>query len=186
MGTNFLPPDTNNPSGYFEDQDFLWINKGLIEAAGGTWYAPPERETIYSARGKFMKNLVKTVQRKQKAAGSGIWGWKDPRTCLTIDLYYPWLDYPRILRVKRNRTDIINSLQKINTNGNYNPESLCQIYEERITLFIHRVGADHIDLYYDRLVSRSLAGGEITKLAKFLGIPLRRFHDIYNVISFRK
>ena len=30
MGTNFLNEDYWNPYGYWEDKDFLWINKGIL------------------------------------------------------------------------------------------------------------------------------------------------------------
>src|SRR3972149_1538089 len=46
MGKEFLRPDNGNPGGYFEDLEFLNLNKTILTQAEGTWRKPPSKERI--------------------------------------------------------------------------------------------------------------------------------------------
>lgn len=109
MGEKLLIRGKGNPYGHWEDLEFLNLNKRILREAGGTWRYPPSPERILSVRRRFnpiIKSLVakKSVRKK--------WGWKDPRTCLTIPLYYPYLVSPRYIRIIRERASVIRSLQR--------------------------------------------------------------------------
>jgi len=73
MGDKFLPPDEFNLRGYFEDTDFLWINKGILESAGASWYAPPTVELILSRGEKFRRIAQKTIAEKRTKAERKSW-----------------------------------------------------------------------------------------------------------------
>ena len=80
-------PDSTNPLGHFEDKEFVTLNSQILKKAGGSWTNPPAKEKILIQKEYFLRKIESLIQ-KQK---SELWGWKDPRTCLTIELYLPYL-----------------------------------------------------------------------------------------------
>src|SRR3972149_6783295 len=72
MGKEFLRPDNGNPGGYFEDLEFLNLNKTVLTQAEGTWRKPPSKERISisgSKNKKYIKELVfKRMQNNNKLA----------------------------------------------------------------------------------------------------------------------
>ena len=74
MGNELLDSDGFNPNGYFEDKDFLWINKGIFENAHGIWYDPPSVHNIQVGGEKFHDIIHDTIEKKKRKAGRNFWG----------------------------------------------------------------------------------------------------------------
>ncbi|MEN9062999.1 hypothetical protein [Ponticoccus litoralis] len=68
-----------NPTGLQEAPSVLHMHEDLLNANGGCWHAPPDRVTwgkLHCAvRDLFIESRI----------GTGLWGFKDPRTLLVID-----------------------------------------------------------------------------------------------------
>lgn len=99
---HFRPrPLPENPRGFYEDYRFRRINDGILHRNGyevESWIVPPpisRDSVILLARRLFL--LFRCEQR------SAAWGWKDPRTCLTFDL---WASALRRLR-RLNETHVV-------------------------------------------------------------------------------
>ncbi|MBA7709205.1 hypothetical protein ES703_118117 [subsurface metagenome] len=69
---------------HFENMDFLRLNGRILKTAGGSWDNPPPEKKILALKKRFEPEIKKLVREK-----SGLWGWKDSRTTLTIKLYLP-------------------------------------------------------------------------------------------------
>lgn len=88
-GDFFPPPMKENPKGFFENRRFRTINDHALREAGYKVKAfnpdVPAWDYAYgsSIYGQ-MDNVVDHYHNKWEH-----WGWKDPRTCLTLR---PWLD----------------------------------------------------------------------------------------------
>lgn len=110
IGSNVLSPDSGNPNGYWEDTDFLYLNKWILAEAGGDWYNVPSEEEIIKVgnradvRGRI-KNLVNKKYEK-----NNLWGFKDPRTVLTIKVIRPHLKRHSFIVAFRNPNEIARSL----------------------------------------------------------------------------
>lgn len=85
MGERFSPgPARENPKGFYENREFRNINDRLLALRGYSVksFSPrillKDQEPDYKIR-KTMKPLISTYASRYKN-----WGWKDPRTCLTI------------------------------------------------------------------------------------------------------
>lgn len=88
MGDCLLGPAEDNPQGFFEDVDFVLMNEAILKAAGGSWDDPPSPGRIIRA-GKSMDGGIATlIDAKSRR---DCWGFKDPRTALTIGCYLPHL-----------------------------------------------------------------------------------------------
>ncbi len=68
-----------------ENQAFVSLNESILKNLGGTWSNPPSEENILGAE---VGNQVKSAIGKNKEK---FWGFKDPRTSLTIQHYLPYL-----------------------------------------------------------------------------------------------
>ena len=75
---------------HFEDDDFVQLNKKILEAAGGpgAWRNPPSEAAIEAAVQARKDEIVELLRRKKCAFR----GWKDPRQALTILNYLPYLE----------------------------------------------------------------------------------------------
>lgn len=91
MGDRLLPADRGNPAGYFEDVEFLALNRRILAAC-----TPPEaghRDWGWTERGSFdasflpaYRNAAAALVAERDRAGVA-WGFKDPRTSMLLDFW---------------------------------------------------------------------------------------------------
>ena len=134
MGDDLLGPGRGNKKGHFEDVDFLKMNERILFAAGGSWDNPPSEKAILEAGKANATGIQKLVEQKSKG---GSWGWKDPRTVLTIKCYIPFLNDPFFLVCLRDPEFIAESLKvRDGTSIEFGME-LAGIYNERLLAFLN-------------------------------------------------
>lgn len=129
MGKKLLGKSWTNPYGHFEDEDFMKLNVRILQSSGGSWDNPPVQNDICAQKSKFeveIKDLVRTKNRNH------FWGWKDPRTSLTMELYMPYLRKPHFIVVHRSEQCIVDSLQRRNKITEESAGELIKIYQSRI------------------------------------------------------
>lgn len=194
MGEEFLPPDEGNEGGYWEDTEWLGINKRILARAGGDWANPPHPKYITEER-VLSEHLVKAAVKKRERFP--VWGFKDPRTCLTAEFIHPFLPSPQYLIVNRAQVDIAQSLQKLhgsnkNIAGNMVPwPTIIEHYLERMREFTerHNSGKTHLNIGYLDLVSdQELAQKSILWIARWVGIKEEEIDLawIMKIIKFRR
>jgi hypothetical protein len=91
VGDDLLPPDQGNPRGYFEDREFLDLNRRILHAA--THDEPGHRDWGWTVSGffdqagadAFLPEARALVERRE--AEGRPWAFKDPRTTLLLDLW---------------------------------------------------------------------------------------------------
>jgi len=77
-----------NPTGGYENIEFESLNRKIITEAGGKWgigAIPIEEEKILEQEAKFQEEIRQVIENNKDT----LWGWKDPKTTLTIRLYMP-------------------------------------------------------------------------------------------------
>ena len=127
---------------HWEDMSFACMNEQILKAAGGSWKSPPDHQDIIRAGDDFKDVIQDLCRAKREGAereGRLFWGWKDPRTCLTFELYRPYLENCHLVPIFRDPTEVAMSLvraRKINTIewG----ERLARIYNRRIIDILSR------------------------------------------------
>ncbi|HEX7191343.1 MAG TPA: glycosyltransferase [Thermoanaerobaculia bacterium] len=92
MGDQLLPADRGNPNGYFEDLQFLDLNRRILAAC-----TPPEAEGYRdwgwtegeafdaSSLPAFRAEADELIAARDRAGDA--WGWKDPRTSVLLDFW---------------------------------------------------------------------------------------------------
>ena len=88
MGDRLMEASVHNPHGHFEDLDVYNLNRLILQDAGGDWARPPSPGAVAGAGKRLRDAIGEIVRRKERG---DLWGWKDPRTCLTASLYHPHL-----------------------------------------------------------------------------------------------
>lgn len=127
---------TFTPTTRYEDPAFVQINKAILKRAGGSWNKPPPEHAINAAgvhHEKDIKALIELRNAEAKKAGLRFWGWKDPRTTLTIRCYTRFLQRPHFVCVFRDPDDIAENLMK--KEGMSREEALMLIAEYNGRLF---------------------------------------------------
>lgn len=91
----------SNPKGSFEDRDFQKLNKEILyRVSKQTYWDLPSPREIREQEPATTSAIQELVDKKSR--GKSIWGWKDGRTVLTIELFLPYLRNPYFVTICRN------------------------------------------------------------------------------------
>jgi len=114
LGNNLKPPRKDNPRGFFEDLEFLAINKEIFRLnsnGGGGGHKPPKEIKVLPD-----KLITQMKQFIDKWPEDKIVGWKDPRTCFTLPVWKKVVspEEIKVVIVSRPFEEIAQSLEKRN------------------------------------------------------------------------
>ncbi|QTL99458.1 hypothetical protein GM661_16650 [Iocasia frigidifontis] len=167
MGDNLIGAMPSNPYGHYEDKEFVELNDRILHAAGGFWYNPPGREALLEKQNTFKDDILSLVQKINDS--SKYCGWKDPRTSLTIELFYPYLTAPKFIVCHRAAVQVANSLQKRSGIPLEVGINLKREYDVRLADFFTRnKDLPKIDLYYNDVLENTRE--RISSIVDFLVI----------------
>jgi hypothetical protein len=133
MGERLIGANASNKCGYWEDIDFVYINDKLLSTAGGSWDNPPTEKDILEA-GDLNKSLIHDfIESKERYP---LWGWKDPRTVLTIKCYMPYLSNPHFIACYRKPAEVAASLWQRDGMHLDKGLALAKVYNDRMEQFL--------------------------------------------------
>jgi hypothetical protein len=120
--------DGFNPEGYWENLHFQALNERLLNWSGADWdfpapYGPPPQIAAAKAR---------AAELVAELAGRGVWGWKDPRTSLTLPFWKDLLPGLRAVVCLRNPLEVADSLVRRNWHSRTFGLNLWLTYNRRI------------------------------------------------------
>jgi len=151
----------------YEDSAFRRINAKILHACGAMWRSPPDPNCVLSAIPQVQDNIETLLLTR-----TGLWGWKDPRTALTVELWHRFLPKPRYVVVKREISAIARSL--VSRGGGPALEEWYPLIREhysRIDQFIHAYSPTYFTVTYEDLVAKNKGTHDIiVSLAKFIGV----------------
>ena len=129
-----------NPKGSFEDKDFQRLNRDIfrmVEEAKSYWN-PPTLEQIMETRTRATPEIQRLVS--EKSAGKSVWGWKNPRAILTMELFMPYLTNPCFVTVFRNPLATAKSSVAHHRGGIelFQALKLVNFYTEEMLAFLER------------------------------------------------
>lgn len=93
LGTVEGRASQGNPKGNYENRAAMAINDAILRESGGVWFRPPERIISNGTDAQRIRQFSATLERGQPANFLR-WGWKDPRTLLTLDVWMAALERP--------------------------------------------------------------------------------------------
>ena len=128
---DLMPPAEENPEGFYEHLEFVRLNDEVLNVAGAGWDCPPaagfdwDDEALDPFRARA-RRLAAPLQERLP------WGWKDPRTSLTLPFWRSAFGPLRTIAVVRNPLEVVTSLHRRNAFSTALGLTLWQIYAERI------------------------------------------------------
>jgi hypothetical protein len=131
--SDFLPPAANNPLGFWESRSFLCLNDALLKYLGGKWRRPPRTQADGWENQPGLHRL-RNEARKLIACfdGRALWGWKDPRNCLTLPFWRKLLPELKVLVCVRNPLAVAESLWLRNEMPHADSFHLWHTYNRRV------------------------------------------------------
>ena len=107
LGERQLGPDNGNADGHFEDLEFLKMHEEVLASnnlpLSGLTDEHIDHFSIYEK--EKLKSIIKIKQQLYDQ-----WGWKDPRTCLFLDVYQELLPDACYLIILRDYQSVVSSL----------------------------------------------------------------------------
>ncbi len=107
IGEHLLEPGEGNVEGHFEDVEFLKIHEEILESNDfpltGYVYNREIDVSVYQL--EKLKSIIKVKNQLYEQ-----WGWKEPRTCLFLDLYRELLPDSKYLVIMRDYGSVVNSM----------------------------------------------------------------------------
>lgn len=178
LGDNLLGSDRFNVKGYFEDVDFLELQRGILQQCcrygkqgwadwGWTETEDFDRDILSNYIPQALE-LIKNRNDKNLP-----WGWKDPRTSLLLDFWRELLPEAKYLLVYRFPWDVSDSVLRINhPNFVQNPD-----YAMKAWVFYN----SHVLEFYRRYADRCL----LFNINSFLENPDRLVELLQNKLGIK-
>lgn len=153
LGVNLGPPQRllaaheSNETGHWEHRKLVKVSDKVLHRLGGSWDRPPD----FGARWHEKPGIVELEERARAAierdfATAEVWGWKDPRTCVTLPFWRRVVPEPRYVVCLRDPAEVSASLTKRDglapARGiylwlRYTVESLGRTHDRERELFIY-------------------------------------------------
>ncbi|MDE2058822.1 MAG: glycosyltransferase [candidate division NC10 bacterium] len=165
---HLMPPSQDNAKGYWEHQQLTDLNDELLSTLGGSWHEPP----AFLPGWENMPALAELRQRtraliRRDFGGAPLWGWKDPRTCLTLPFWQRLLPPMAYVICLRNPVDVARSLHR---RDGFPFEKGVNLWLAHVQSALdHTAGAARLFLIYEDMMERWPE--ELARVARFLGRP---------------
>ncbi len=102
----------DNPDGYWENLKFQEINQELLNRFGGAWDYPPPFSEGWVSGENLLGCKIKAEDLRQEFEGHGAWGWKDPRSSLTLPFWLSVFAESKMVVCLRHPLEVILSLHR--------------------------------------------------------------------------
>lgn len=178
IGDRLLGTHPSQPRGHYENVEFYELNMDILRTAGGDWQNPPGEARINAVANRFRERIKGTIAKNKKKK----WGWKDPRTCLTLPLYLPYLQSPRFILVYRETDGIIGSLLRRSGGTKEKWERVTRTYQAAMEK--HTSGFDTLRVQYEMIVNKKFARAEIGFINSFIG-GNNKIDNALSLVDFR-
>jgi len=176
-----MPPQADNPDGFWEHLSFVALNDELLEALGGAWDLPPKTNENFS-NGRLDPLRMKARLLTESFHSAQIWGWKDPRNSLTLPFWEDLLPGLKTLIIVRNPLEVAYSMRKRNGTSYAFGLRLWEIYNRRLieAASKHERLFTHYDLFFEN------AEKELRRIANFVGLPDAKIHGAAELVATKR
>ncbi len=179
IGDELLPAGVGNSYGYFENVQFIGLNDLILMACGGSWENPPPLEKLLEVESKFKDSIIAVIRANERSK----WGWKDPRTAITIWLYHPHLENPSYLYIKRDPFAVAQSLQRRDGSSIEKGLYLAEKYRVSIERFLETVSSPFIELRYEDFLKDPVL--QVKKVSDFVGEFNINYEEVAKLVKKR-
>jgi len=180
-----MPPDVDNPLGFWERMDAYELHEWLLGTSGSAWDRPlafDPFDVSASVRVGFLERAARIVESFPSARP---WFLKDPRLCLTLPLWRHMAIEPVCVHILRHPLEVASSLAARNGLPIGVGLALWELYlvrARRSAKGIPWVGVRHRDLLADPVGTLADAVGGL-RASGVTGIRMPVARDVTTFIS---
>jgi hypothetical protein len=170
--TRLSGPASDNPTGFWEHGRLVDINAAILHHYGGTWDEPPAFPPDWAASAEL--DALRAEARgvvADELPSSGWWGWKDPRTCLTLPFWQALLTPSLYLLCLRHPLEVAASLQRRDGFDLAKGVRLWLLHTEAALRYSQ--GAPRCQVSYEALVDDATRPATLVRLGACLGLGER-------------
>src|SRR5262245_28150013 len=110
--SDLMPADAHNEDGYWEHVRFLELNEAILNELGAAWDSPPHLTADWKRLSALPQVRGQADALFQEFGGSEPWGWKDPRTSLTLPFWLERCPDLKMIICVRNPFEVAVSLRR--------------------------------------------------------------------------
>ena len=162
---HLLGPRPDNPKGFWEYQPIVDLNEEILGRLGGDWREPPPLPPGWETADEFADLRQRARDLVARSFASADWGWKDPRTCLTLPFWKQILPPVHYVICMRSPAEVAASLEQREGLPREKSIRLWQVYTG--AAIEQTAGLPRHFLFYEDLIQSHRE--EISRLARFLG-----------------
>jgi GT2 family glycosyltransferase/glycosyltransferase involved in cell wall biosynthesis len=179
--SELMPPQADNPEGFWEHLGFVALNEELLNELGGAWDLPPNADENFT-HARLDPLRMKARLLIERFDSARVWGWKDPRNSLTLPFWQDLLQGLKTLIVVRNPLEVAYSMRERNGTSFSLGLRLWEIYNRRL---LERATEQqrlitHYDLFFND------AETELRRIAEFTGLPHAGVHNAAALVKKRR
>jgi GT2 family glycosyltransferase/glycosyltransferase involved in cell wall biosynthesis len=177
-----MPPQTDNPDGFWEHLGFVALNDELLDALGGAWDLPPKGDEKFSDAPRMDSLRMKGRLLIEGVSSKDVWGWKDPRNSLTLPFWQELLPELKTLIMVRNPLEVAYSMRKRNGTSYAFGLRLWEIYNRRLIEAAgnHERLFTHYDLFFQK------PERELQRIGNFIGLPDAKVRGAAELVATRR
>jgi GT2 family glycosyltransferase/glycosyltransferase involved in cell wall biosynthesis len=179
--SELMPPQADNPEGFWEHLGFVALNDQVLSELGGAWDLPPDANEDFST-GRLNPLRLKARLLIEKFDSASVWGWKDPRNSLTLPFWQQLLPGLKALVVVRNPLEVAHSMRERNGTSYSFGLRLWEIYNRRLVEAAN--GKDLLITHYDSFFQQPEF--ELQQITDFIGLPTAKIDSAAALIAPRR
>ncbi len=160
---DLMPPQADNPEGFWEHLGLVALNDELLNELGGAWDLPPKADEDFT-HARLDPLRLKARLLIEKFDSADVWGWKDPRNSLTLPFWQSLLPGLKTLIIVRNPLEVAYSMRQRNGTSYSFGLRLWEIYNRRLieTTRAKERLVTHYDFFFQN------AKTELRRIAQFI------------------
>jgi GT2 family glycosyltransferase len=176
-----MPPQADNPEGFWEHLGFVAVNDELLNELGGAWDLPPKADENFSDP-RLDPLRMKARMLIEEFDSTDLWGWKDPRNSLTLPFWQNLLPGLKTLIIVRNPLEASHSMRERNGTSYSFGLRLWEIYNRRLLQTASE--KERLITDYDSFFRN--AESELRRIARFAGLPDSEIAGAAALVSARR
>lgn len=161
-----------------EDEEFHEIEEKFLAYVNKDYWNPPNREEFVKIEEYFKNCMLELITSR---SDKRLWGWKNPRTALSIRIWHPYLENPHYIWLRRSMEGTVGALirrypKSIRTVREW--KEIVDYCTNEIRAFLVEYFPSYITVNYEDCFENLEL--QVKRISTFLEVPYKDCSDLLN------